>query len=597
MGNDPDRMEDFMDYSKELCMGCMNKLNEDGSCDYCSYSSDSPYIKIYLPPKTTLDDRYLVGKVLSYNGEGASYIGYDMMNDEKVVIHEYMPESLCTRNSGSNKVIVSSQSIDKYKTYMAEFAELNKILSRMRNLSNIVPATDMFAANNTMYAVSPYIEGITLKKFLKSGNKLTWAQVKRLFPPIFTTLGLIHNAGIIHGGISPENTLLTTKGEIKLIGFSITSARIADGDLTADLNPGYAAPEQYRGTDWLGTYTDVYGMCAVIYKILSLSAPPSAIRRQNVDNISPLWQINPDVPRHISDVIMQGLCLDYKERIQTITELVTKLFEQTTLVEHEKGSTQLITKQESENPPVKKRQEINFDESEDEEDGDENKTNLLKTITTAVVLAVIVGIGLYLLASMFTPESSNNESSAIVQTETIAPSSQATTQPLSHDVTDQTNNEEDTEATSEMDYGQGAIMPNLVGLSYQGVKESIENDFYVETVDVTSDEYDEGVIVSQSIPADVEYNPTGGLTLKLEISVGSGKVSLPSYEGITSNDYFAMLNESKISYIYEYEYSDSVEYGFITRVVSGDKTLKPGDDVNIVENEQVTVYISSGISQ
>lgn len=597
MGNDPDRMEDFMDYSKELCMGCMNKLNEDGSCDYCSYSSDSPYIKIYLPPKTTLDDRYLVGKVLSYNGEGASYIGYDMMNDEKVVIHEYMPESLCKRNSGSNKVIVSSQSVDKYKTYMAEFAELNKILSRMRNLSNIVPATDMFAANNTMYAVSPYIEGITLKKFLKSGNKLTWAQVKRLFPPIFTTLGLIHNAGIIHGGISPENTLLTTKGEIKLIGFSITSARIADGDLTADLNPGYAAPEQYRGTDWLGTYTDVYGMCAVLYKILSLSAPPSAIRRQNVDNISPLWQINPDVPRHISDVIMQGLCLDYKERIQTITELVTKLFEQPTLVEHEKGSTQLITKQESEKPPVKKRPEINFDESEYEEDGEENKTNLLKTIITAVVLAVIVGIGLYLLASMFTPESSNNESSAIVQTETIAPSSQSTTQPSSHDVTDQTDNEEDTEATSEMDYGQGAIMPNLVGLSYQGVKESIENDFYVETVDVTSDEYDEGVIVSQSIPADVEYNPTGGLTLKLEISVGSGKVSLPSYEGITSSDYFTMLNESKISYIYEYEYSDSVEYGFITRVVSGDKTLKPGDDVNIVENEQVTVYISSGISQ
>lgn len=597
MGNDPDRMEDFMDYSKELCMVCMNKLNEDGSCDYCSYSSDSPYIKIYLPPKTTLDDRYLVGKVLSYNGEGASYIGYDMMNDEKVVIHEYMPESLCTRNSGSNKVIVSSQSIDKYKTYMAEFAELNKILSRMRNLSNIVPATDMFAANNTMYAVSPYIEGITLKKFLKSGNKLTWAQVKRLFPPIFTTLGLIHNAGIIHGGISPENTLLTTKGEIKLIGFSITSARIADGDLTADLNPGYAAPEQYRGTDWLGTYTDVYGMCAVLYKILSLSAPPSAIRRQNVDNISPLWKINPDVSRHISDVIMQGLCLDYKERIQTITELVTKLFEQPTLVEHEKGSTQLITKQESEKPPVKKRPEINFDESEDEEDGEENKTNLLKTIITAVVLAVIVGIGLYLLASMFTPESPNNESSAIVQTETIAPSSQATTQPSSHDVTDQTDNEEENEATSEMDYGQGAIMPNLVGLSYQGVKESIENDFYVETVDVTSDEYDEGVIVSQSIPADVEYNPTGGLTLKLEISVGSGKVSLPSYEGITSSDYFTMLNESKISYIYEYEYSDSVEYGFVTRVVSGDKTLKSGDDVNIVENDQVTVYISSGISQ
>ncbi len=581
-----------MDYSNDLCMGCMNKLNEDGNCGYCSYSADAPYIKIYLPPKTTLDDRYLVGKVLSYNGEGASYIGYDMMNDEKVVIHEYMPESLCTRNDGNTKVIVSSQSIDKYKTYMAEFAELNKILSRMRNLSNIVPATDMFAANNTMYAVSPYVEGISLKKFLKSGNKFTWAQVKRLFPPIFTTLGLIHNAGIIHGGISPENTLVTTKGEIKLVGFCITAARIADGDLTADLNPGYAAPEQYRGANWLGTYTDVYGMCAVLYKILTGVTPPSAIQRQNIDSISPLWQINPDVPRHVSDVIMQGLCIDYKERIQTITELVTRLFEQPTFVEHQKGSTQLLAKQGTEKAAARPDVQDYGDES-DEEGAEGQKTNLTKTIITAVVLAVIVGIGLYLLASMFTPQSSGRESSRIIQTETIAQTAQPETQPATNDAA----TEPVTEPVTEVDYGQGAVMPDLVGLNYEEIKESIQNDFYVVTTDVTSDEYAEGVIVNQSIPADVEYNPTGGLTLDLEISVGSGKASLPDYEGVVSSDYFKMLDERKIIYHFEYEYSDSVQYGYITRVVSGEKTLDSGDNVNIFNNEEVTVYISSGSGQ
>lgn len=578
-----------MDYSKDLCMGCMNKLNEDGSCGYCSYSADAPYIKIYLPPKTILDDRYLVGKVLSYNGEGASYIGYDMMNDEKVVIHEYMPESLCTRNSGSTKVIVSSNSIEKYKTYMAEFAELNKILSRMRNLSNIVPATDMFAANNTMYAVSPYVEGISLKKFLKSGNKLTWAQVKRLFPPIFTTLGLIHNAGIIHGGISPENTLVTTKGEIKLVGFCITAARIAEGDLTADLNPGYAAPEQYRSADWLGTYTDVYGMCAVLYKILTASTPPSGLQRQNVDSISPLWQINPDVPRHVSDVIMQGLNVDCKERIQTITELVTKLFEQPEPVEHQKGSTRVIATQNI-GKTLPRPVEEDYDNEVDEDD-EEHKTNLTKTIISAVVLAVIVGIGLYLLASMFTPQSSNKESSRIIQTETIAETTQSPTQPTTNAST-----EPPTEAT-EADYGQGAVMPDLVGLNYEEIKESIQNDFYIVTTDVTSDEYDEGIIVSQSIPAEVEYNPTGGLTLQLDISVGSGKVPLPSYEGITSSDYFTMLDDSKISYIYEYESSDSVEYGYIIRVASGGKTLDSGAEINVFDKEEVTVYISSGAAQ
>ncbi len=575
-----------MDYSNDLCMGCMNKLNEDKSCSYCGYTADSPYIKIYLPPKTVLDDRYLVGKVLSYNGEGASYIGYDMKNDEKVVIHEYMPESLCTRNADKTKVIVSSSSVEKYKTYMAEFAELNKILSRMRNLSNIVPATDMFAANNTMYAVMPYIEGITLKKFLKTGNKLTWAQVKRLFPPMFTTLSLIHNSGIVHGGISPENTIVTTKGEIKLVGFSIAATKVYNSDLTPDLNPGYAAPEQYQGEDWLGAYTDVYGICAVLYKILSGIAPPSGLQRKDMDKLVPLWQVNPDVPRHVSDVITKGLSVDYKERIQTITELVTKLFEQPNLVEHQKGSTQLLAKQRIENYNTK--QTVGDDEENEDEEGG---TNLTKTILTAVILAVIVGIGLYLLASMFTPDT-NDESAVSNITQTTEPSDSATTE--SQDQTEAETTE--VQSTTE-DYGTGAIMPNLVGLYYESVVESIQSDFAINTTEVSSDEYDEGMIVSQSIPADAEYNPTGGLTLDLEISIGSGTAELPSYDGVTSGDYLTELSNNGISYYYEYEPNDSVQYGYISRVALNGKEIKAGDKVNVFEKEQVTVYISTGNAQ
>lgn len=572
-----------MDYSNDLCMGCMNKLSEDKSCSYCSYTADSPYIKIYLPPKTVLDDRYLVGKVLSYNGEGASYIGYDMKNDEKVVVHEYMPESLCTRNADKTKVIVSSSSVEKYKTYMAEFAELNKILSRMRNLSNIVPATDMFAANNTMYAVMPYIEGITLKKFLKTGNKLTWAQVKKLFPPMFTTLSLIHNSGIVHGGISPENTIVTTKGEIKLVGFSIAATKVYNSDLTPDLNPGYAAPEQYQGADWLGAYTDVYGICAVLYKILSGIAPPSGLQRKDMDKLVPLWQVNPDVPRHVSDVISEGLSVDYKERIQTITELVTKLFEQPNLVEHQKGSTQLLAKQKIENYNTK--QTVGDDEENDEDE--EGGTNLTKTILTAVILAVIVGIGLYLLASMFTPDT-NDESAVSNITQTTEPSDSATTE--SQDKTEAETTE--AQSTTE-DYGTGAIMPNLVGLYYESIVESIQSDFAINTTEVASDEYDEGMIVSQSIPADAEYNPTGGLTLDLEISVGNGTVELPSYDGLTSGDYLTELSDNGISYYYEYEANDSTPYGYISRVALNGKEIKAGDKVNVFEKEQVTVYIST----
>ena len=140
-------------------------------------------------------------------------------------------------------------------------------------------------------------------------------------------------------------------------------------------------------------------------------------------------------------------------------------------------------------------------------------------------------------------------------------------------------------------------MPDLVGLYYDSVKESIESDFAINIIEIASDKYDEGMIVSQSIPADAEYNPKGGLTLDLEVSIGSGTTELPSFENKTSEDFLQELSNSGISYYYEYEYSDSVEYGYITRVLVGDKEIKSGDPVNLFENEQVTVYISSGNGQ
>ena len=91
----------------------------------------------------------------------------------------------------------------------------------------------------------------------------------KLFPPIFTTLSLIHNAGIIHRGICPENILITVKGEIKLIGFCISSMRTQNTELNAELYSGYAAPEQYNSLEWQGTWTDVYAISAVLYRMLT----------------------------------------------------------------------------------------------------------------------------------------------------------------------------------------------------------------------------------------------------------------------------------------------------------------------------------------
>ena len=106
-----------------LCLGCMNELEPDGSCLNCSHNGNIPRIQPYLAAGTVLDNRYLVGRVLSYNGEGASYIGYDKVAHEKVVVREYLPDTFCTRSRGNDSVQVNPDCLAKYKTYMSEFAE------------------------------------------------------------------------------------------------------------------------------------------------------------------------------------------------------------------------------------------------------------------------------------------------------------------------------------------------------------------------------------------------------------------------------------------------------------------------------------------
>ena len=326
-----------------LCLGCMNELNADGTCDNCSYGSDVPRIQPYLAPDSTLDNRYLVGRLLTYNGEGASYISYDNITHEKVVIREYFPDTFCTRSRNSDSVTVNPDCLAKYKTYMSEFAEVNKTLSRLRNLQNIQPTIDMFSQNNTTYAVYPYVEGLSLKKFLQSNSgRLSWEHVKKMFPPVFTTLSLAHNAGVIHRGISPENIIVTVKGELKICGFCISAIRTSNSELTPELYSGYAAPEQYSSLEWQGAWTDVYAISAVLYRILTGCVPTEAYRRIGNDDLIEPIKINPDIPPEISRIIMRGMAVRSEDRIQSITELVTKLFDQPQYIEHEKGATQTI---------------------------------------------------------------------------------------------------------------------------------------------------------------------------------------------------------------------------------------------------------------
>lgn len=552
---------------KKLCMGCMNTLNEDGSCSHCNYNSSFPYLLSYLPPKTVLDDRYIVGKLLSYNGESAVYIGYDNVTNEKVTIKEYMPDTLCSREKGSANILVNSQFNAQYKTYMQEFLELGKVLSRMRTLSHIVSAVDMFMQNNTAYVILEYIEAITLKQYIQdNAGELTWTQVKKMFPPIFTTMSLIHNAGIIHRGISPDTILVTDKGELKLTGFCISAVRTANTELASELYAGYTAPEQYSSNSWQGTWTDVYSIAAVLYRILTGCMPVEALSRISNDNLSEPAMINPDIPHNVSKVIMQALILSGNMRIQTVTEFVTKLFEQPEYMEQPRGATQVI--------PVQKPLQVKEDNS---------KPSNLPVIIGAISIVAVLTAALIILMILILPSDDDKQNSGI----SFSSSNSITQTPSNSIITSPTESVGDETSTHSSGNSTPYYVPNFIGMLYDNIK-SNTNVTSKLTIEVTydyNDEYENGRIFEQSIEPDtIIYDVE---EIKIKVSLGAEFVEVPTFENMSKKDYLSLLDSLLIKYSTETVESTTVEPDYVVRT-----SINVGGKVNVKEGQILTVYIA-----
>lgn len=569
----------------KLCMGCMNELDADGVCHYCTYTDDIPHLQSYLAPHTVLNDRYIVGKMLSYNGEGASYICYDLVSKTKAVMREYMPDTLCEREMKSKNITINADCLAKYKTYMSEFMDMNRTLTRMRNLGSICTAKDMFSENNTCYVVLEYIEGVSLKKFLQANRGyLQWSQVKKLFVPLFTTLSIIHNAGIIHRGISPENIIVTTEGKLKLTGFSISSIRTAGTALSPEFYSGYTAPEQYSSLEWQGTWTDVYSIAAVIYRILTGYVPPDANNRLHNDTMIPASRINPHIPRHVSNVLMRAMSVRGPDRIQSVTDLVSELFENVPQPSsHIKGATQTI-------PVVKPK---NTQESAERaalerklaaaEDFRKKTTNAL-TIIGFLLLGVMLIVGFILLYNVFSPADDSDPDQMIITNATDDEDSEVLILE-SHDITIPAD-----ESIAESPYGTGAIMPNLVGQRYDAVERELGSSFTIRTKTYYSELEQKGIVTSQSIPPGVEYDPSRMNKLTLEVCLGSPTIPVPDFDGLPKKTYLDQLNALNIKYSTVEEESYTVKEGYVIRT-----NVSPGYLINIAEGEVLIVYVSTGM--
>ena len=305
----------------------MREIGAVQQCPHCGYVVGTPQISPYLSVRSVIGNRYLVGRLLEYNGDGATYIAWDIQDKKAVTIREFLPDTLCTRPRGTKIISVSHGCEIAYNDCLADFLELWRKLTRMSGLSALVNVYEVFEENNTAYAICEYIESITLRDYLlriKTGY-IPWERAKTLFMPMLSTLGMLHTAGIIHRGISPLTLQIGRDGKMRLSGFSIWQARTARSDLTAQLFPGYAAIEQYGFEGQQGPWTDLYSFAATLYRALIGSDPIEATERLTNDRLMVPGKFAEQLPAYVINGLINALQILPEDRTRSVEQLRAEL--------------------------------------------------------------------------------------------------------------------------------------------------------------------------------------------------------------------------------------------------------------------------------
>ena len=307
------------------CYNCMNEKGSASICPYCGLDNGSRPADHHLRPGSRLAGKYLVGYSLGEGGFGITYIGRDTTLDTRVAVKEFFPSGYSNRNSRiSPEVTVSSQKqrevFDKGKE---RFLFEARSIAKFGSEPGIVNVRDYFEENGTAYIIMDYLDGMDLSRYLKAYGVMPAEQAFRIMLPVMRSLRRIHESGIIHRDISPDNIVYLKDGSLVLTDFG--SARYFANigtEMSVLLKQGYAPEEQYRRSGKQGPWTDVYGLCATIYRMITGAVPVDALDRMYEDTLAAPSRMGADISPALERVLMYGLAVNSADRCQDMEELI-----------------------------------------------------------------------------------------------------------------------------------------------------------------------------------------------------------------------------------------------------------------------------------
>ena len=315
----------------DFCNHCMSELDNTANiCPVCGKQNNVGDVPPHhLLPGTILSGKFYVGRAIGEGGFGITYIGRDTKLDMKVAIKEFYPNGCVNRNHTMSPR-VSNSVADELKNFFEtgkdRFLKEARVLAKFSGEPGIVGVRDFFEENNTAYIIMEYLDGVDLKHYLKNKGRLTPEQTLDFMMPVMIALKKIHAQGMIHRDISPDNIMLIGN-RVKLLDFGAARNVSANENksLSIMLKPGYAPEEQYRSKGTQGPWTDIYALCATMYKCITGITPDDATQRVFSDEVKAPSALGIKIPKQFENTIMRGMSVHQKDRFQSIDELLVYL--------------------------------------------------------------------------------------------------------------------------------------------------------------------------------------------------------------------------------------------------------------------------------
>ncbi|OUL21203.1 serine/threonine protein kinase [Nostoc sp. T09] len=188
---------------------------------------------------------------------------------------------------------------------------------------NIVRVSDFFVEAALPYMVMEYIPGDTLgDAFVLPGIPLPEATAIHYIRQIAAALQVVHNNGLLHRDVKPDNIILRQgTQEVVLIDFGI--AREFNGGVrqthTGIVSEGYSPIEQYLTQAPRTPATDVYGLAATLYALLTAQVPLPALLRDREQMPTPR-ELQPHLSAAVNQAVMRGMAVESRFRPSTVTE-------------------------------------------------------------------------------------------------------------------------------------------------------------------------------------------------------------------------------------------------------------------------------------